>query len=121
MSYSPLPEQFDADNLPTHCTACGSRMKVKPMYLTPNDPQTGWRKKWMVVECPLHDGGAQGDRHHGLIWGQAWYHDGFKVKVIGNEYDDFMAGTRNGCTGKATTMLIVVYLLLRMVRALRSV
>ncbi len=78
MSYTELP----SGPLPLVCTECGLRMRVSTVELLPLDPQTGKGVLWKVTECPMHDGGNWGTKHH-FRWWRSWYHDGFKIERVG--------------------------------------
>lgn len=77
MSYTDMPE----GPIPTFCTICARSMRHRVIEMLPLDPQTGEGTRWWVVECPMHDGGRWGTKHH-YNWWKSWYHDGFKVEQV---------------------------------------
>lgn len=77
MSYTELPP----GPLPLRCTQCGSRMRIRETRMLPRDPQTGVGTPWRVIECPLHDNGNWGTKHH-YDWWRSWYHDAFMIEPV---------------------------------------
>lgn len=81
MSYTDMPK----GPIPVFCTECKTMMVQHVVEMLPLDPQTGEGTRWWVVECPMHDRGRWGTKHH-FAWHRSWYHDAFKVQPVDKNF-----------------------------------